>query len=265
MMARDMMTRRDALRGLAAGAAGANIESSIESGNAPAEAAPAVPSAASQPTGVCVLFPQAVEGPYYFDPKLVRRDIAEGQQGTPLRLVLRVLELGACTPIGNARVDVWHADAGGIYSGYAGQGDNRNVSTKGKTYLRGTQFSGKDGLVEFQSVYPGWYPGRTPHIHIKIFLDEKTVLTGQIYFPDALSAKIYRERAPYNLRPTADTTNSADFIFKSGEREGGGTVLAVEENADLVQASLVIGVDRTGKSAAASSGWRGWFRSLFGG
>lgn len=259
-MTNNQVSRRDALRGLAAGAAGAGLTGE----GALAEQGPTAPSAASQPAGVCVLFPQAVEGPYYFDPKLVRADIAQGQEGAPLQLSLRVLELGPCTPIANARVDVWHANAGGIYSGYSGQGDTRDVSTKGETYLRGTQMTNPNGVVEFRSVYPGWYPGRTPHIHIKVFLDEKTVLTGQIYFPDAMSAKIYRERAPYNLRPTADTQNSSDFIFKSGELDGGGTVLATEESGDLIRASLVIGVDRTGKAAARASGWRAWLRALLG-
>jgi protocatechuate 3,4-dioxygenase beta subunit len=230
-----------------------------------AETAPNVPpAAAAQTPGLCVLFPQAVEGPYYFDPKLVRGDIAEGRPGMPLDLTLRIVETGTCDPIADARVDIWHADARGVYSGYGSQGDDRKTSTRGETYLRGTQMSDANGDVKFRSIYPGWYPGRTPHIHVKAFLDKKTVLTGQVYFPDALSARIYREREPYNARPVADTANTDDFIFKTGEREGGGTIFTIEEKPEAISAALIIAVDRSGDAARKGGGWRGFMRSMFG-
>jgi protocatechuate 3,4-dioxygenase beta subunit len=247
------LSRRDALRKLIVGTAGVSLATAARA-EAPA----------TQPAGVCVLMPQAMQGPFYFDPKLVRADITEGRPGAPLDLILRVIEHGPCTPIPNARVDVWHADAGGIYSGYDRQGDDGNASAKGQTHLRGTQITDADGRVTFRSVYPGWYPGRTPHIHIKVFLDRLTVLTGQIYFPDDLSARIYRERAPYNTRPVADTTNDRDFLFKAGEREGGGIVMATEEkDGGLVSASLLIAIDRSGE-AAKGQGWRRSLRELMG-
>jgi protocatechuate 3,4-dioxygenase beta subunit len=254
------LSRRDALRKLIVGTAGVSLATAARA-QAPA-ADVQVP--ATQPAGACVLTPQAMEGPFYFDPKLVRADITEGRPGAPLDLTLRVIEHGPCTPISNARVDVWHADAGGIYSGYNGQGDDGNASAKGQTHLRGTQITDADGRVTFRSVYPGWYPGRTPHIHIKVFLDRLTVLTGQIYFPDDLSARIYRERAPYNTRPVADMTNDRDLLFKAGEREGGGIVLATEEkDGGLVSASLLIAVDRSGE-AAKGQGWRRSLREMMG-
>src|SRR5262245_49456345 len=75
--------------------------------------------------GVCVLTPQTTAGPFYFDPKLERADIREGKPGVPVKLSFRVLEHGTCTPLPNARVDVWHADADGAYSGYDRQSDRR--------------------------------------------------------------------------------------------------------------------------------------------
>lgn len=254
------LSRRDALRKLIVGTAGVSLASAVKANAQVSQLA----SPATQPTGACVLTPQAMEGPFYFDPKLVRADISEGRPGAPLELKLRVIEHGPCTPIANARIDVWHADASGIYSGYDGQGDDGNVSAKGQTHLRGTQITDADGSVTFRTVYPGWYPGRTPHIHIKVVLDRLTVLTGQIYFPDDLSARIYRERPPYNSRPVADMTNSRDFLFNVGEREGGGIVLAAEENdGGLVTASLLIAVDRSGE-AAKSQGWRRIMRDMMG-
>ncbi len=254
-----LFTRRAALRTIAAGTAASGIATA--SGGVTAGAAPA---AASNPDGVCVLFPQAVEGPFYLDPKLVRSDITAGRPGLAVTMRLRVIELGSCKPIANARVDVWHADAGGVYSGYANQGDARNVSTKGETYLRGTQVSDADGFATFQTIYPGWYPGRTPHIHVKAFLDTKTLLTGQIYFPDEVSARIYRAHPAYVARPNADTTNATDFLYKSGARDGGGIVLAIDEGREPLLASLVIAVDRSGEAARRTGSWRGWLDRITG-
>ena len=205
--------------------------------------------------GSCTLFPKAVEGPYYFDPALVRRDITEGRPGLPVELYIKVMEQGPCTPMPKLRVDIWHADATGIYSGYGRQGDDRNVSTKGQTYLRGTQMTAEDGTVLFETVYPGWYPGRTPHVHMKVFLDDKTLVTGQIYFPDDLSRRIYETHAAYRDRGTADTTNDRDFIFKSGMAEGGGIVFTMNQDAEPLRASLVIAVDRSGKAGVPTKGW----------
>ena len=217
-------------------------------------------AAVDQRPGQCILLPQAIEGPYYFDPTLLRSDIAEGRPGAPLRLALRVIESGSCTPITGARVDVWHADAEGIYSGYALQGPDESVSTQGQTYLRGTQMTGSDGRVSFTTIYPGWYPGRTPHIHVKVFLDDKSLVTGQMYFPDDFTGRIYASREPYTARAKADTTNAADGIFRDGERDGGGTVLAMSEESGTILAALVIGVDRSG--AAAQPGQSFWRRLL---
>jgi protocatechuate 3,4-dioxygenase beta subunit len=113
---------------------------------------------------VCVLTPEATEGPFYFDPKLVRSDITEGKQGAPLLLTLQVVQAKDGAPLQNARIDVWHADGLGLYSGYARQ---ETGSTKGETFLRGTRFTGPDGELRFNTIYPGWYPGRAPHIHFK--------------------------------------------------------------------------------------------------
>lgn len=256
-------TRRSALSTLLFGAAATQLANSAKSQSAP-DAAPTPIAPAAQAPGACTLFPQAVEGPFYFDPKSVTSDLQTGQPGAPMTLDLRVIESGVCTPITNARVDVWHADARGVYSGYDGQGGDGSISAVGQSYLRGTQFTDAEGRVQFKTVYPGWYPGRTPHIHVKVFLDDTTLATGQVYFPDELSQSIYSSREPYTERPKADTTNARDFLFSDGDREGGGTVMAVAQSADTLLASLVIAVDRSGKQALDGGGMDGVFRRMIG-
>jgi protocatechuate 3,4-dioxygenase beta subunit len=191
-------------------------------------------------TKVCVLTPEATEGPFYFDPKLVRSDITEGKQGAPLSLTLQTVEAEDCAPLQGARVDIWHADALGLYSGYA---DQETGSAKGKTFLRGTQFTGAGGEVRFNTIYPGWYPGRTPHIHFKVFVDERSVITGQVYFPDPVTEHVYATKLPYRERKEErDTFNADDFIFV---RQGGtDTIVNLTEKAGSYLASLVIGIQR---------------------
>ena len=127
----------------------------------------------------CTLTVEETEGPYYFDADKVRSDIREDREGTRLRLALRVLAADTCKPIPDAVVDIWHADAGGAYSGFDGAG-----SCAQTRYLRGAQVTNKDGVAEFTTIYPGWYQGRTMHIHAKVHLDNATVLTTQLYFDD---------------------------------------------------------------------------------
>jgi protocatechuate 3,4-dioxygenase beta subunit len=116
---------------------------------------------------------------------------------------LQVASVKDCARLKGARLDLWHADGQGMYSGYRGQGDN-GISTRGETFLRGTQFTDADGQVRFATIYPGWYPGRTPHIHLKVFLDAANLVTGQLYFPDDLSARIY-----VGITPTTTARRSA--------------------------------------------------------
>lgn len=215
-----------------------------------AQAQPAAANRLLPGADVCILTPQADEGPFYFDPKLERVDITEGKMGVPLGLQLQVVEARDCAPVKGARVDVWHADALGYYSGYDGQSDGRTISTKGQRFLRGSQFSDDTGLARFTTIYPGWYQGRTTHIHCKIFLADKTVLTAQLYFPDALSEYIYKNVRPYNARVRdRDTINANDMLVRSSDA-GRASFCSIKEEADRYLASLLIGIDRDAKPAA---------------
>jgi len=207
----------------------------------------------SAAVNVCRMMPRMVEGPFYFDPDLVREDITEGRPGVPLKIVLQVTDGAMCQPIEGARVDVWHCDATGRYSGYDRQGDDGSISTKGEKFLRGTQTTGATGEVKFATIYPGWYRGRTTHIHFKVLLDEKAMLTGQMYFPDALSEYIFTNIAPYNTRSAKrDTLNSTDWI--AGADGDHISFVSVREEADAYVATLVIGVDRSAGPEPAGFG-----------
>lgn len=191
---------------------------------------------------VCLLTPEVTEGPFYFDPKLIRSDVAEGKQGVPITLLLQVVD-ERCKPLNGARVDIWHCDATGVYSNYPGQGDDseHQISTEGQSFLRGTQLADQRGVVRFQSIYPGWYPGRTTHIHFKTFIDSRNVLTGQIFFPDALSEYIYQYVPPYSSRKQSrDTLNSDDSIATEATR---ASYANVKEETGHYLVSMIIGAN----------------------
>jgi protocatechuate 3,4-dioxygenase beta subunit len=222
-----MTTRRDLIAGLTASFAGALVTEA---------------RAQSRSTS-CVLTPQTGEGPFYFDPKLVRSDIREGQAGVPLALDIRVVTANDCMPIAKARVDVWHADARGLYSGYTdqwGSGSERR-SVSGKTFLRGTQFADEEGRVSFRTVYPSWYRGRTPHIHFKVILEPREVAVSQLYFDDKLSDKVFAGSNAYVARRRGHGTYNENDMFMSGGRLS-GAVCEVTEEGDIYRASAVIGI-----------------------
>lgn len=198
----------------------------------------------------CILTPRSEEGPYYLDPKLVRSDITEGRAGVPLSLRLRVIEAGSCAPLTGARVDIWQCDARGLYSAFRDQGDGHNIDQTGKTFLRGTQMANTNGWAGFNTIYPGWYAGRATHIHFKVFLDERTVLTGQTFFPEALNEFIYTNVPDYAGRPKQRLVINANDRVATGSDPDHRAYCAVKEERDRYAAMLTIAVDRNANVAA---------------
>jgi len=183
----------------------------------------------------CILTPEQTEGPYYIAGEKLRRNITDGRPGAPLLLRALVVDATTCRPIKNAAVDIWHADAGGVYSGFGAGASNR-------TFMRGIQRTNAKGLALSRTVYPGWYQGRTVHIHVKVHVGGNVVHTGQLYFSDALTDAVYR-RAPYSSRPNRDTRNANDGIFRNG---GSRSLLSVKKNsAGLYVATITMGVRRS--------------------
>jgi protocatechuate 3,4-dioxygenase beta subunit len=173
----------------------------------------------------CVVTPQQTEGPYFVDTRLERSDIRtdpstrEVSEGTPLALAIHVAQFGgnACSPIAGAMVDVWQCDAQGVYSDV--RDANGFFDTRGKRFLRGYQITDRSGRAEFQTIYPGWYRGRTVHIHFKVrvFQDERRAheFTSQLYFDDAVTDRVF-EQAPYRQKGPRTTRNPGDGIFRMG-------------------------------------------------
>jgi protocatechuate 3,4-dioxygenase beta subunit len=178
------------------------------------------PAAVEAGTVSCVLIPEMTDGPFYIAGEKLRRNITDGHPGTPLVLRLAVVDASTCRPIKGAAVDIWHADAAGNYSGFG-------AGSRSRTFMRGIQRTDANGVATFRTVYPGWYQGRAVHIHVKVHVRGRVVHTGQLFFSDAMTDRVYRS-APYNKRPNRTTRNANDSIFVNGGRR---SMLAVSRRA----------------------------------
>ena len=183
-----------------------------------AAATAAATSAASTVAAMCVVRPAMTEGPYFVDEKLnrsdVRSDPSDGsvKDGAPLVITVNVSSIGAnCAPLAGATVDIWHCDAAGVYS----DASDPSFNTKGQKFLRGYQTTDANGQVKFTTIYPGWYHGRTVHIHFKIRTTSGHDFTSQWFFDDKLSDSVFAQ-APYAARGQRDTLNSQDGIYQNG-------------------------------------------------
>jgi len=250
------------------------------------EAAPSLPASSTAPSDVLALLDQAntcvaareeTQGPYWFDVDSIRSDLREDRPGTPLLLAVRAHDLSRCangsapTAIPNSVVEIWHCDAGGVYSGFesasnggpgggpagggtrggpagggtrggpaggtggggtgggpgggAGGGASGGASdgsysvgdqeanpTDDGTYLRGAQVADRNGVLQFTTIYPGWYRGRTVHIHLKLHVDRKTVMTTQLYFDEAVNDAVFAT-APYDQHTGREIRNEDDSIY----------------------------------------------------
>jgi uncharacterized protein (TIGR03437 family) len=155
----------------------------------------------------------------------IRTDPSTGvaRAGIPLALTITVADSNtSCAPLVGAYIDIWHCDAAGIYSDestYNPGGGTGNVNTSGQKFLRGYQITDSNGQVRFTTIYPGWYSGRTIHIHVRIrTYNGSTTLTNyttQIFFDEAVNNTVLAQ-SPYNKRTTArDTTNASDMVYSA--------------------------------------------------
>jgi len=197
----------------------------------------------------CVVVPAQMEGPYFVDARLNRSDIRTDptdqavSPGVPLRVAFRVSQMsaaGACGPLAGALVDLWQCDALGVYSDFADT--TAKFDARGKKFLRGYQVTDAKGLVEFTTIYPGWYPGRAVHLHFKVRTNPNgprgTDFTSQLYFDEAVTDRVHA-RAPYTSKGRRTTTNESDGIFKSGGRQ---LMLKLTENANNVAGTFEMAV-----------------------
>ncbi|PDT41518.1 intradiol ring-cleavage dioxygenase [Sinorhizobium americanum] len=181
-------------------------------------------------------------GPCHTNDVPIRSDVTEGVTGLPTRISLRLVEASICKPVEGADVEIWHADARGVYSGEAAAMCNADdAEARATGFLRGRQVSDANGVVSFLTVYPGWYPSRAVHIHLRILLGNRELLVSQLLFDDALSDLVYQGHPDYAARPVRATMNGGDTVFASGD--AARFIFDFEKlDTGVLQASYTIGI-----------------------
>ncbi len=178
-------------------------------------------------------------GPCYFNPDDVRQDISDTEPGLPMIVALRVVDKD-CQPVSAIEVEIWHCDKDGVYSGNSSNSSDANEFDVGfctggnqrarsSKWFRGTQVTDADGVVYFKTCFPGWYPGRTTHIHLQLRNNNVKSLVSQIGFEDSLSDDIHRNHPDYSNRGAKDTSNANDGIFSGNIA---GHVFSTARNSD---------------------------------
>ena len=209
----------------------------------------------------CIVRPEQTEGPYFVDRQLDRSDVRgepstkQLKPGDPLALAIVVTQLsgGECRPLPGATVDIWSCDAQGVYSGVK----DPRFDTSGLTFLRGHQTSDADGRVRFVTIYPGWYSGRTVHIHFKIRTQAAATayeFTSQWYFNETVNDRVLAGAA-YARPSRRDTLNATDGIYRNG---GTDLTLDVQPGADgMLASAFAIGLDLSDAAAGRPDGMGG--------
>ncbi|MER7512507.1 intradiol ring-cleavage dioxygenase [Streptomyces lavendulae] len=214
-----------ALTGLASACTGGRDGTEAAAGRAAAVRA-ATPNPSGPPPN-CVLAAETGEGPYYTPKSQIRSDVTEDRQGVPLRLDLQVVRAAeGCAPLAKVAVDIWHADASGLYSQH------------GAGYLRGTQSTDGDGRVSFRTIVPGWYAHIAPHVHFKVRPGRRTAVSSQLFLPEDLLNTVYAVD-PYSRRKAPAHPNTRDDRFAS---KGARLTLDPVRDGSGYRASFVIGI-----------------------
>lgn len=196
------------------------------------------------PEGGCILIPGETAGPYPWpadgktlstDQLFYRQDITEGGAGIPLNLTFTVVNINDnCKPVLNADVVVWHCDKDGNYSEFGSQ--------MGRTFFRGIQITDANGQVNFKTVYPGWYPGRTTHIHFQVFLNSVVSATSQMAFPENINTDVYNSSL-YSAKGQKDMSNTSDQVFSDTANTQYEIVTITGNTTDGFQGTMMIGID----------------------
>ena len=173
-------------------------------------------SGSSSSSGSCTTSPTETTGPFptKTPSSLVTNDIRSDRTGVPLAIKITINNKNSnCAALAGAIVDIWHCDKDGYYSEYGGTGMQQANFTS-VHFLRGRQTTDANGLVQFTSVFPGWYSGRAPHIHVHVYdASGRSLLVTQIAFPTDVCDTVYTTATNDYTRGKQDTSNARDNVF----------------------------------------------------
>lgn len=165
----------------------------------------------------CTLIPTETEGPFPLDltenQAFFRSDVREDRAGARFNLKIKINGVGNCGAMSGVRVNIWHCDKDGFYSGYD---NSMNPGQAGLTYLRGYQITDSNGEVNFTTIFPGWYQGRICHIHFQVRTSSSYAVVSQMSFDPAAKNAVYANNSSIYTKGADPMTFSSDNIFSDG-------------------------------------------------
>ncbi|EUC60953.1 protocatechuate 3,4-dioxygenase beta subunit, putative [Rhizoctonia solani AG-3 Rhs1AP] len=221
----------------------------------------------------CVTAPEVTEGPYYIANELLRSDVRESQSGVNLVLDIGVMDTRTCTPLQNALVEIWACNATGAYSGFTTPPTRGNSMSDQFTWLRGGFATNSEGMVEFRTIYPGYYTGRAIHIHSMVQTNYQVDTNGsivshagqvrhmgQIYFDEGLNDQVLAHSA-YQGTSQRRTRNAQDGILSAGSGNGYNAIASTSflgNSGDVnggILAYITLGVDTSFQGSINSNNY----------
>ncbi|KAL1594409.1 hypothetical protein SLS60_010169 [Paraconiothyrium brasiliense] len=240
----------------------------------------------------CLLVPEVTAGPYVWPrSETLRQNMAEDQPGIPLYLDIGVLDVNTCEPAPNVLIDMWHCNATGSYSSFTGLDPNTpfeelleqlnvtigqgelDLHTDATTFLRGMWPTDDNGVMEMQTIFPGFYVERAIHIHVQAHTEwtvrsngtivtSNTRATGQIGFNEELSERIMA-LSPYSQHTEINrTTNDVDSVFTETTSSGWSYEVQVEpldgvDESNGMVGYITFGVNMTATESGSGGGMGG--------
>lgn len=243
------MKRNEFLKGIGILGAGAMLP-----GKALADTAAAAKSGAG-----CVLIPTETEGPFPLDlttdhaGTYFRSDVREDRTGAKLYLKMKIFGKDNCTPMVNARVNIWHCDKDGLYSGYYNSmNTGSTAATANMTWLRGYQMTDAYGEVSFVTIFPGWYSGRTMHIHFQVYVSSSYKVVSQMTCDVTAKNKVYSDNSSLYTKGADPQSPTTDNIFSDGYQY---QTFTLTKNADgTYNAYMEVSVAGNGSGSSGTTG-----------
>ncbi|KAH8115609.1 Intradiol ring-cleavage dioxygenase [Phellopilus nigrolimitatus] len=257
----------------------------------------------------CVTAPEIEEGPYYVNNELIRQDLIEDQKGVKLRLDIGVINTATCEPVPDAFVELWSANATGFYGAFEtklgpgpggdpdrrppGGGDRPRPPPGGprgghggppmssrNTWLRGGYPTDAAGTVDIATIYPGFYSGRTIHVHLMVHMGWEeaangTIIShsgsvkhvGQLFFDESWNDAVLRT-SPYGDNKGRRTLNAQDHDFTRASIDGSSAIVQLEMVKDSVEEGLLgfitIGIDTSANYTIHSNNYNNGTDALSG-
>ncbi|KAF2759166.1 aromatic compound dioxygenase, partial [Pseudovirgaria hyperparasitica] len=222
------------------------------------------PSAIFSANTSCVLTPENTIGPYYVIGELLRENVAEDQAGVPMHLEMQFIDTNTCEPVPRLLIDIWSCNATGTYSGIDVASGQAGLNT---TFLRGLQQSDSDGVVQFDTIFPGHYDGRAIHEHVVVHTNAQTLRNGswiggtyahigQLFFDESLRSAV-EATYPYNTNTQAIVSNDDDMWAPTQADNNYDPfpefVYLSDDITDGLLAWISIGIDTTANHTADAS------------